>query len=123
MDGPRRTILIVDDDENTTVLLKEILSRAGYNVLVSGTATDGLETALRNQVDATVADVVLPDWNGIEMVRQLKELRPAAKVLFISGYLDDWAQLSELRWDPGVRYMNKPVMPTKLLAAVSGMLS
>ena len=119
----RRTILVVDDDEDTRSIFDEILTRAGYRVLVCGTASDGLNAALNDQVDATVADVVLPDWTGIDMVRQLKELRPTAKVLFVSGYLADWQPLLELRDDPAVCYLTKPVPPTQLLATVNRTLS
>jgi DNA-binding NtrC family response regulator len=82
------TVLIVDDDEYFRALARTILEPGGFHVIEA----DGVATCLAalgaNGVDAVILDMVMPDRDGIEALRELKKLYPGTKVLTVSGVND-----------------------------------
>lgn len=85
------TVLVVDDEEQVRSLECGMLQASGYKVL---SAADGRE-ALRmcressEPIHLLVTDIIMPNMNGRELVRQALPLRPAMRVLFVSGYPDE----------------------------------
>ncbi len=82
------TILIVEDEVMILNVTSGILTRAGYNVLVADNPEIAISECKRHQqkIDLLLTDVVMPKMNGNELAKQLKELYPNLKVLFMSGY-------------------------------------
>jgi CheY-like chemotaxis protein len=82
------TVLIVDDDEYFRALARTILEPGGFEVLEA----DGVATCLAairvHRVDAIILDMVMPDRDGMEALRELKTLYPATKILTVSGAND-----------------------------------
>jgi CheY-like chemotaxis protein len=78
-------VLVVDDDEHFRVLVRAILEPAGFEVIES----EGMEQCmaqLRHQaVDALILDMVMPVRDGIEAVRELKQLFPEIRIVAVSG--------------------------------------
>jgi len=79
--------LLVDDEPALTDNLAEVLATAGYDVLVSRTATEALSQ--RRRLETAVVDYRLPDGSGIELARRLRARDPSIRILFISGYIDE----------------------------------
>ena len=79
--------LLVDDEPALTENLAEVLAAAGYDVLVSGTASEALSE--RRRLETAVVDYRLPDGSGIELARRLRARDPSIRILFISGYIDE----------------------------------
>ncbi len=80
-------ILAVDDEMGIRNLLSEILQDAGYQVI---TAASGTEAAVlfaqnRSMIHAVISDVQMPGINGIELIRILRGIEPAIKILIITG--------------------------------------
>jgi PAS domain S-box-containing protein len=86
------TILLVEDDKLVRDLALNILDDLGYNVL---SATDGKDALRVNEensgvkIDLLLTDMVMPQMNGHELYQALAQSRPAIKVLFMSGYMDE----------------------------------
>jgi CheY-like chemotaxis protein len=82
------TVLIVDDDEYFRALARTLLEPGGFDVIEA----DGLAACLAvirvHPVDAVILDMIMPDRDGIEALRELKMLYPRTKVLTISGAHD-----------------------------------
>ncbi|MDA0687754.1 MAG: response regulator [Proteobacteria bacterium] len=80
------TILVVDDESDVVDLLVECLTDSGYRVI---TANDGLE-ALRkfekHQPDLVISDVIMPELDGISLVKKLQASAPWAKIVLMTGY-------------------------------------
>lgn len=114
---PRKTILLVDDEAPSRVLMTIILNQAGYTVL---SASDGCEGARRLQgkeeISLLVTDLAMPGMNGAELARFAKSLRPELPILFVSGHLDCFPD------SPNVPSITKPFTPFELIAAVEGAL-
>jgi two-component system cell cycle sensor histidine kinase/response regulator CckA len=119
----REVILVVEDQRGVRQLASRILVRHGYTVLEAADATEALKIAEnRTQVlDLVISDVVMPVMGGPEMVERLRTLRPAAKVLYMSGYTGD--DLSRrMGHDPSVVVLEKPFSASALLRAVRDVL-
>ena len=85
------TLLIVENEPAIRNLLQVALRRNGYTVLAAESGREALEL-VRHHADAIhllITDVVMPDMDGPELVRQLSTIRPDTRTLFMSGYMDD----------------------------------
>ena len=83
-------ILVVEDEPSIRVLLKEILSGAGFRVLSAEDVPEAISVAASEPgtIDLLISDVVLPGGSGPALAEQLKKTRPEMKLLFASGYSD-----------------------------------
>ena len=79
------TVLVVDDDEYFRALARTILEPRGFEVIEADSVATCLAAIRASQVDAIILDMVMPDRDGIEALRELKILYPRTKVLTISG--------------------------------------
>lgn len=87
--APRpETILVVDDEALVRRNIERALSERGYTVLGAGEPKEALALARTAQIDLLISDVVMPGMSGPELARAVREARPDAKLLFISGYTD-----------------------------------
>jgi two-component system, cell cycle sensor histidine kinase and response regulator CckA len=112
-------ILLVDDDDDVRDYTALVLEEAGYDVRVASRG----ETALRVLVsespfDLLITDVVMPGWDGAELARRVKAVRPDLKVLFISGFAPPIAGGRLL----GAEVLDKPFHRESLLRAVRNTL-
>jgi two-component system, cell cycle sensor histidine kinase and response regulator CckA len=85
------TILLVEDEEIVRTLARTILTSLGYHVLEADRGDDAC-LLCRNHpgpIHLLLTDVIMPAMNGRELYRQVRELRPDLKVLFMSGYTGD----------------------------------
>lgn len=78
-------ILIVDDDELVRKTVREILERADYEVEEAHDGEAGLKQAVLSKPDLIVTDILMPNQDGIELILQLRRVRPEAKILAMSG--------------------------------------
>ncbi len=79
-------ILIMEDDCNVAKGLEMTLTEAGYGVYVAGTGKMAMDAFRDEHFDLLIADLRLPDTNGMEIIRQVKELEPKTEVIAITGY-------------------------------------
>jgi DNA-binding response OmpR family regulator len=85
------TVLVVEDEEPVRDLIREVLRLHGYQVVE---AQDGGEALLRAEhhrgpIDLMILDVMIPGVAAPDVVRRLRDARPAVRVLYMSGYTDD----------------------------------
>ncbi len=87
----QETILLVDDHRAVRRALRVVLERAGYGVLEAPSGERAVEIAREHggAIHLLVTDVVMPGQDGFELAQIVRSLRPAVKVLFISGHLGD----------------------------------
>ena len=86
--GGTETILLVDDEPAVVTSVSELLSGLGYSVLAAERPSAALLLAARHQgpIHLVIADVVMPEMNGRELVERLAAVRPAVQHLFVSGH-------------------------------------
>jgi DNA-binding NtrC family response regulator len=79
------TVLIVDDEPNILTSLKRALELEGYRALTAGSGAACLESVARDGPDLVMLDVVMPEIDGLETLRRLKEQQPDLPVVMMSG--------------------------------------
>lgn len=86
-------ILIVDDDQHIRRLYKEELEEEGYDVVVAATGTEALELFEKENPDLVTLDILMPDIDGIKLLRQMKERKPRIPIIMSTAYdyRDDFA--------------------------------
>ena len=87
----RETVLIVEDEPRVRSLMRVMLKRAGYTVLVAQDGAQALQLAAEHgpALDLLITDVVMPGMSGRQVVDRVRASYPTLPVLFISGYTDD----------------------------------
>ncbi len=83
------TILIVDDHESIWDFLIEALQNLGYSVILAENGLDAVEIYRenKNEIDLVLLDMIMPELNGYEAFKQIREIDPEAKVLLSSGFV------------------------------------
>jgi CheY-like chemotaxis protein len=66
-------ILVVDDNEMNLTLISKILGLDGYQVILAGNGQEAIQTYMQEKPDLTVLDVMMPDMNGFDLCRKLRE--------------------------------------------------
>ncbi len=111
-------VLLIDAEEATSFFLRQALEEEGYEVLWSRTGQEGLGTLARESVDLVLIETELPDGDGLELLRTIRaEGRDGPGVLMIGpGSVGDAVKAMRLG---AADYLEKPVDPSMLRAAVS----
>ncbi len=106
---PGKTVLVVDDEPTVRMLVSDVLEDLGHTVIEAPDGATGLRVLQSDaRIDLLVTDVGLPGgMNGRQVADAGQALRPALKVLFITGYAEN-AVLSHGQLDPGMHVMTKP---------------
>ena len=84
-DGSPLRVLVVDDEENIAELLRMALRYEGWDVDVALNGAKAVSTAKRQRPDAVVLDMMLPDWDGMEVLRRMRTDAPDVPVLFLTA--------------------------------------
>ena len=79
------TILVADDDRSIRTVVSQALTRAGYDVLATGTASGLWHWIENGQGDAVVTDVVMPDADGLDLLPKIHKIRPDLPVIVMSA--------------------------------------
>lgn len=117
------TILVVEDEDVVRGLARQILEQSGYHVLDARGGDEAIRLCreLRGPIDLLLTDVVMPETSGKEVANRLTKLRPAMRVLYMSGYTDD-AIVHHGVLDSDVEFIQKPFTPVALAQKVREVL-
>jgi DNA-binding NtrC family response regulator len=121
--GGVETILLVEDEPSLRELNSEVLREYGYDVLPAHSAAHALEVAARHAapIGLLLTDVVMPGESGSELARRLLALRPAMKLLYMSGYASD-ALVQHGVSEATAAFIEKPFAPSALARKVREVL-
>ena len=109
------TVLLAEDEAPVRAVARQVLERHGYTVLEAPSAEAALDVAARysGAIHLLLTDVIMPGLSGRELATRLADLRPEARVIFMSGYTDD-AVTRHGVLEPGLAYLQKPFTPDTL---------
>ena len=110
-------ILIVDDEINIRMTLKDILEDEGYETCVAGTGEKAIKIASKENIDMIILDVKLPGIDGIETFTKIHQDKPELDVLMISGHSDISTAVSAVKIG-AYDFLEKPLSMIKILTAV-----
>ncbi len=116
-------ILVVDDEESLTEILKELLTRAGHKVFVCHDSTAAERLALEAKADLAIIDYQMPRKTGIQLLADLRARKETnmLPVLIISG-AEAVRFAPQIPVDPRVRFLTKPIEVDALVTLVREML-
>ena len=81
-------ILIVDDDIEVCKSIRDAIKREGYNVDISTSGAEALEKVKKDRPDLIILDVRMPEMNGVQTLKAIKEIDDTIPVIMLSGYGD-----------------------------------
>lgn len=116
MTGPAPTVLVVDDDEELTELLGELLGQEGFTIQAVHDGASGLERAQSGKYALVVLDVMLPKLTGFEVLTRLRQTS-AVPVLMLTARGEDVDRIVGLEMGAD-DYLPKPFNPRELVARV-----
>jgi DNA-binding response OmpR family regulator len=86
MAGPKKRVLVVDDNEDLRATIKALLQADGFDVAVAADGDAALASHRLRPADVVVTDLFMPDKDGIETIIELKKLYPSVKIIAMSGW-------------------------------------
>jgi CheY-like chemotaxis protein len=118
------TILLVENEYALRELMRRFLEGSGFAVLNARDGDEALSvaTAHPTPIDLLLTDVVMPGMSGFALASRVAELRAETKVLYISGYADDYEVIKEGLTDSGQPFLLKPFSQAELFKKVDEVL-
>jgi signal transduction histidine kinase/integral membrane sensor domain MASE1/ActR/RegA family two-component response regulator len=121
--GGRETVLVVEDDPSVRLITARLLEDRGYIAVAVSRGEEAIRLAQRPslRIDLVLSDVVMPDLNGLETARRVRNIQPHAVVLLMSGYTDEHTGSSGVL-APGMAFIQKPFSGDQLAEKVREVL-
>lgn len=113
----KQKVLVVDDEKVVRDLVQRILTKAGYEVLVSGDCPSVLETLHSEHVDMVVSDVKMPAMDGLTLLKQIKSEFPQVAFVVMTAHSDTYTLKDALVLGAD-EYVIKPFKPQEVVAVV-----
>ncbi len=106
----KKKILLIDDEPDILEFISYNLKRKGHEVFTANDGVEGLNAAIENKPDLIIADILMPQMNGIVMCRQIKsdDRLKNIPLIFLSAVQDDYKVLASMDAG-GNHYISKPV--------------
>jgi two-component system, OmpR family, response regulator ResD len=118
----RRTVLVVDDEPTIAEVVARYLERAGYDTATAADGVEAMRLAAERRPDLVVLDLMLPELDGLEVLRRLREGdRPRTPVIVLTAKGEQDDKLVGLR-SGADDYVVKPFSPSELVARVDAVL-
>jgi CheY-like chemotaxis protein len=118
-----KTILVVEDEDILLELMEDILKTQGYKLFTAKDGIEGIEiyTNHKNEIDLILSDVNLPNLDGLEMFKKIKELNSDVKIIMASGYVEPSLRAEIIK--EGVKhFINKPYVANEVLEKIHEVL-
>ncbi len=78
-------VLVVDDEEQMRKLIRLVLQKEGCAVIEASNGKEAIRHMQKADIDLVISDVVMPDMDGLELIREIRRVHPEIKILAISG--------------------------------------
>ncbi len=104
----KRTILLVDDEENITSSLARLLRRDGYNILRANSGQEGLTLLMQNQVGVIISDQRMPGMTGTEFLSKVRDLYPDSVRIVLSGFTELKSVTDAINCGAVYKFITKP---------------
>lgn len=123
MNNNEYKILLVDDEPDILEFLSYNLKKEGYNVFTANNGKEAVSVAKKENPHLIILDVMMPDMDGIETCREIREI-PGLKdvmIAFLTARSEDYSQIAG--FDVGADdYINKPIKPRVLISRIKALL-
>jgi CheY-like chemotaxis protein len=114
----RAALLLVDDDEMSSQILGYILTDEGYEADTVTTGATAVEKFTEKKYDLVLLDYILPDMKGLEVAKMLKSIKPEARIILLTGYMNN----DEAGHNLYDRVLLKPIPPDIIIRTIAEVL-
>ena len=113
-------VLVIDDDKALRDLARRMLESRGHSKIEAVDGIEGVKEFKKENPDVVVADIIMPNADGLEVIRRILDIRPEAKIIAISGggRLSGQTYLSHARKFGACAVLEKPFAPEKFLSLI-----
>ena len=117
-------VLVIDDDEPIREVLRGILEGLGHEVLEAADGQSGIDLNRSHKPALVIADIIMPEMDGLEVIRELRRESQDVKVMAVTGYDEkgEKGYLALAEEYGANRTFNKPVEPGEIEQAVADLL-
>ncbi len=112
-----RSVLVVDDAAFMRMMIRDILTKEGYTIHEAVNGRDAVEKYDEIHPDLVTMDITMPEMSGLEALRAIRELDPAARILMVSA-MGQQKMIVEALEAGAMDFLVKPFQPTKVLETV-----
>lgn len=122
MGSKQQKVLVVDDEEDILYMLKYNLSREGYKVKTANNGYKAVEVAEKFLPDLILLDIMMPNQDGVETCRQLREISDLHHtfIIFLTARSEEYSEVAA--FDVGADdYITKPIKPRALMSRISAL--
>ncbi len=110
-------ILVIDDEDIVRMSCQRILAPEGYEVKTTKSAVEGFKLLGEECFDVVLTDLKMPDIDGIEVLRRVKEEWPDIEIIMITGYQTINTAVQAIKLG-AFDYIEKPFTPDSILSAI-----
>lgn len=110
----QKSILIVDDDEQTLAILSAILRAKGYQPSCVQGGEKALNAVIENDYDLVITDIMMPEKDGFEVAKGVKIINPRTKIIFVSALQDGSTREYAITLPGYSGFLVKPFSPNEL---------
>lgn len=121
--GHGETLLVVDDEPDILQIISAVLTQNGWNVISAADGVEGVASYLTysRKIEALITDMVMPNMDGLSLIRSIRKLSPDLPILVSSGYSNEESR-EELKRLHVNGFLKKPFSARQLVAQVSTLL-
>ena len=114
-------ILIIEDDTAFCQMLQRFLTKKNYEVEASLTGIDALQTFKKDDFQLVITDLRLPNYDGIQLLKEIKEVKPQVPVVVMTGYAEVGTAVTAMK-NGAFDYISKPFTPDEMVMIVENAL-
>jgi len=118
----RPSVLIIDDDPTFCLMLKSFLSKKDFETETAFSGAEALNQVRKHNFDVVLSDFRLPDTDGLELLENIREIKPGTPVIIMTSYADIRIAVKAMKIG-AYEYVTKPVNPDEILLIVNNALT
>jgi two-component system response regulator HydG len=115
-------ILVVDDDSSFCIMLKTFLSKKGFDVVEAFSVSEAQKIFRTDEYDIILTDYRLPDGSGLDILKDIKSIRPETGIIIMTGYADIRMAVQTIKMG-AFDYVAKPINPDEILLTIEYLLA
>ena len=117
-------VLVIDDEPYILLMLKKLFEKEGFDVDIAINGDEGIKIFSKYPADVIITDIVMPEKEGLETIREFKQTNPALKIIAISGEgrIDSKEYLDSARLFGAAKVFRKPFKQREMVNAVNELL-
>ena len=116
-------ILVIEDDSEVREMIREILAREGHEVIEAVDGSEGVQIYTNDPTEIVITDIMMPEKDGVETIRELKQQDPNLRVVAVTGFRGSFNRLPAAEFVGAQKTLVKPFDRKALLSAVEDLLN